>query len=175
MLLSTCSIMTALIPSLENHLTQRFFGDLATVLNLEAQIGFGFSSLAMLVLLLRWRKITEESFALTVLHLKTARWNGFFVLEVLSISFSVMIFGLLFTLGALFLGTGFAKLSGVKGIAPHTLYAVGLSVLGIGLGFLLSLSVPHLPTAPTLLCVMVFFGTCSRLLRRRDQSASFGV
>lgn len=161
LLLSSCSILTALVPTLESHLSQRFFGDLATVMDHEAKAGLILSLLCLCYLVMSWKALVRFSFETMVLNFKRQQNHvGFLVVQILAISFSVMIFGLIFTLGSLFMGTCFAKICQSRTLRNHALTAYVLTLSSIGIGFVLSLAFPRLSTVPIILLINAFLGFC---------------
>ncbi len=162
-LLGSGYLVCAIFPPLENHMTQVFFGDLATLSNWESVLAMVIGIVSMMILTLWWRSISYESFRLAVFggsHKKgKSRVSvGFEILAILLLSFSVQFLGFLFTISALFLPTVLAKLSANRHLKQHLISIALLSSVASAVGFVLSLQYSRLPTVPMILLVMVGLG-----------------
>ncbi len=150
-LLATGHFVSALFPALETHLSQVYFGDLATLTETDAQLTLAFGMAAAAALHLGRRRFAHRSFE----HTLFGAWAGrdrtdaaFLALAIVLLCFGVQFLGFLFTTAMLFLPTVIAGYGGRRGLAPH-LRRTALVALGGALGgFLLSLRFTRLPTVP---------------------------
>ena len=151
-------LISALFPALENHMAQKYFGDLATISRSESIATFIMGSLILAALCWFHRSITRDSFAVAILGSKaSATPTGvlFSLGTLLSICFCVQIVGFLFTVACLFLPTSilsFRRNSGLKSHLTSCALTAGLASLG---GFTASLWFTRLPTVPTIVALMV--------------------
>ena len=153
-------LISALFPALENHMAQRYFGDLATISRSESIAALLMGLLILTALCWFHRSITRDSFAVAILGSKASATPTGFVFSLgtlLSICFCVQIVGFLFTVACLFLPTSilsFRRNAGLKGHLVTCVLTAGLASLS---GFTASLWFTHLPTVPTIVVLMVVF------------------
>lgn len=159
-LLAMGYLTTALFPALESHMTQIFFGDVATLSNTDSVLTSILSLIVFGTLVVRWRPLSNESFeAATFGTLRspnsTAHPLLFHVIALVTLCFSVQFLGFLFTIACLFLPTALLRFRFEKRLRKHFLFAIGVSASSTFLGFLMSLSASRLPTVPTIVAFMM--------------------
>lgn len=175
-LLAAGYLVSALFPGLENHVAQRYFGDLATLSEREVNITIATGLFAFVLILGMHRTFTRESFDSAILgdveglqKAKISPWL-FKTVNLVIISYSVQFLGFLFTAACLFLPTVIALMMKIKGLQSHLLVTSVLVVIGSSAGFLLSLADSRLPTVPTIVGMLICFAALSILgLRRRER------
>jgi len=164
LLLSLGYLISAVFPALESHMAQVYFGDLATLSEFDSKLtlalaAFGLASFAFL-----WKPITDQSFELAIfgrnasrhrLNVKVSLFN-FFTLATLC--FSVQFLGFLFTISCLFLPTTILTFSGQKTLASHLSSSLLVAMMGALTGFIASLQNTRLPTVPSIVICITFFG-----------------
>lgn len=159
-LLALGYLVCAVFPPLENHMSQVFFGDLATLSNGEAGVTVFLGGLALLLFTKSWRLITRQSFHHAVFGREPSAMEGVFPwLLVAALSFCVQYLGFLYTMACLFLPTTIASRIRGRGIRFHFVFSSLLGALSALVGFLLSLRYSQLPTVPLIVIAMVVFGT----------------
>jgi zinc/manganese transport system permease protein len=167
-------LITALVPALENHLSQKFLGDLVTVSNEEAQIGVVLSIFMLVFVAACWSRITQQSFDETTLGL-APRWRslaqGFTLVSFITIAYAIMLFGLTFTLATMFVGTSMAAAVRGVGLKRHTLVAVAITIVGNVIGFVVSMLHPRLSTVPTMVLCMIALGALYCVINRITSNA----
>jgi hypothetical protein len=148
--------VSALFPALENHMTQVYFGDLATLTTFDAKLTLGISGIACLASVLLWKGLARQSFELATfgegfLNRVALRERALFSLGALTlVCFSVQLVGFLFTVAALFLPTTLLTFLGRGGLRLHLGLCALLAGAGALSGFLLSLHYTRLPTVPSI-------------------------
>lgn len=162
-LLSSGYLISSLFPALENHLAQVYFGDLATLTEMDSKISLGLSVIALIILVRNWASFSNESFEWALFgrppaSRKLASPWVFRLLSLLVLSISVQYVGFLFTTAMLFIPTGLLSLSKVKGLRRHLILCVALALFSALTGFLISLAFTRLPTVPTIVAVLVVVG-----------------
>lgn len=154
-LLSLTYLVTALVPSLESHMTSQFFGDLALISENAAKGTSIAVALVWGVLIYSWRIVTESSFDIAtfgrILPNRTkANMNRLFVVVTLvTLCLSIQLMGLLFTISALFIVPVVVG-QGMKSLKVYTFTIAVTAALGTVTGFVLSLWHGRLPTVPTI-------------------------
>lgn len=179
LLLSLTYLVTALVPSLESHVTAQLFGDLAVVKESDARWLFVVILMASAFLLMTSRKVTQASFDLAMFgHLVPGKKKrvanfGFLAVALTMICLSIQFFGLLFTIGSLFMVPVFVRMES-RSLTEFIFSAIVLALSGSLTGFLVSLYQGHLPTVPTILLSYFVLGCGVHLsqifLRRRVRS-----
>jgi ABC-type Mn2+/Zn2+ transport system permease subunit len=157
--------LTSVLPSLESHVTQAFFGDLVTLTNSNA-VTVGIVLSGVLFLLYRnHRQFTADSFlaaaAARPAHSRVFSWAATVLLVA-----AVFSFGLLFTLSALFVPTvvlSFLPSGQRRHFLTSGLIAAGGTVVGLGV----SLALPESPTVPTVSIAMFILSVGVTLWGRR--------
>lgn len=180
-LLASGYLVSALFPALENHMTQVYFGDLATLTTFDAKLTLGIGLGTIAVALLFWRALARQSFELATfgegfLNRVARRERALFSLAALSlVCFSVQLVGFLFTVTALFLPTTLLTFLGRGGLRLHLGLSALLAGTGAGAGFLLSLRYTQLPTVPSIVLWIAGLGAAlllgSGMLRRMSASS----
>lgn len=168
--LSLGYLVSALFPHLEGHMSQVFFGDLATLTDFQSKVSMGFSLCLLFLLIHYWRPLAQQSFQQSVFgDLKSPPARGpnafqFNLLVFLVVSFSVQFLGFLFTTAALFLPTTLMTRSSSPGLRRHLVLVCALAVLATASGFAFSLVFSRLPTVPLIVLMMVVVGAALRPL-----------
>jgi ABC-type Mn2+/Zn2+ transport system permease subunit len=150
-------LVSALFPALENHMAQKYFGDLATISQPEAWSTLLIGSALSAWLTIRASAVTRESFAASILGgnpYATAGGRIFALVALAAICFSVQIVGFLFTTACLFIPTAIAAASRRVGLRHHLTAICISSGAAAAIGFLLSLYLTRLPTVPAIVAVM---------------------
>lgn len=156
-LLACGYLISALFPALESHMSQKYFGDLATLSRSES-----FTTLAVGLALLPVaigfrRQITRDSFAIAILGApqKSTKWGSpFAVCSLIVLCFCIQTVGFLFTIACLFIPTSVLSFGRKSGLTRHVISCAIVGGLATALGFVLSLVFSHLPTVPTIIAVM---------------------
>lgn len=170
LLLSGAYLISAMFPALENHMSQKYFGDLATMSPGESIAALALGSALLLGLGIWRRTFTRHSFERTITG-PGARASGlrfrFSLLDAISLvalCFCAQTVGYLFTIACLFIPTAAASRFLKAGLNRHLAFCVGLAGTAAGAGFLLSLNATRLPTVPTIIALMAALGVLSSLL-----------
>ncbi len=162
-LLALGYLFSACFPGVENHMTQVFFGDLATLSNTESFLAIGLGLAAILALTRSSQTHTRASFLDAVFgqgsYSRQRRWDGFSVLSLAVIAISVQLVGFLFTITMLFIPTSLALIAGNAGLRAHLVLSAVTASLAAGVGFHLSLHYTKLPTVPIIVVSLVVLGT----------------
>jgi ABC-type Mn2+/Zn2+ transport system permease subunit len=174
-------LVSALFPALENHMTQIYFGDLATLTNFDAKLTLSIGLAAVLVSVLFWKALARQSFELATfgegfLTRVARRERALFSLGALVlVCFSVQLVGFLFTVTALFLPTTLLTFLGRGGLRLHLSLSAALGGVGALAGFLASLQYTRLPTVPSIVLGIAGLGAgvllVSALMRRINASS----
>lgn len=163
-LLGLSYLVCSLFPPLENHMTQIFFGDLATLSDRESVISILLGAFVILFMVRFWKPISRQSFFQAIFGERFAIQHArefqtaFNLLSLVLLSYSVQFLGFLFTVSCLFLPT--TLMCGVthRSLIRHY-WAVGfLASVCAGIGFALSLTFTRMPTVPTIGAIMVVSG-----------------
>lgn len=155
LLLASGHFVTAVFPALESHMSQIYFGDLATLTEFDAKMTLVLGLIGAFVLIVFRRPISGQSFELATFghqhSLGTGkRWALLFnALSLSVLCFSVQFLGLLFTIALLFLPTTILRFARSKGLSRHLFWAAGSAMASTGVGFALSLYFERFPTVPT--------------------------
>lgn len=163
-LLAAGHLASALFPGLEHHMTQRYFGDLATVSREESLAILGVAAALLFTLTKVSRHLLRDSFNTAVLgraaRSSSERSSGlmFNLIVVCVLAASVQVVGFLFTTVCLFLPTTLMKFCKIPGTGRHLRLSIAIATVGTGSGFLLSLFASRLPTVPTITAVMALTG-----------------
>ncbi len=172
-LLALSSLICSIFPPLENHMTQVFFGDLATLSDKEAWVTLLLAIVVLFVMVNSWRKLSKQSFLIAIFGEKVARRqsrifqiavNFFFLLVV---AFSVQFLGFLFTVALLFLPTVIVSGLPLRSLLKHYGVVVVLASLSTVSGFLISLYFSRLPTVPTIVFLLIVGAGSSFFLGER--------
>lgn len=154
-LLAMGYLIGALLPALETHMSQIYFGDLATLTEFDAKITLGFGIVALVGLFAAHKAITNQSFELAIFGSSFSpgsqlRWRLFFnVIALAVLCLSVQFLGFLFTIALLFLPTTVLSYGRAKGLTQHLVLAMTCAMAAAAGGFILSLQFTRLPTVPT--------------------------
>ncbi|MBI1860078.1 MAG: metal ABC transporter permease [Deltaproteobacteria bacterium] len=174
-LLALGYLFSALFPGVENHMTQVFFGDLATLSNIQAFTAIALGCLGLGVLAIDYRNISRSSFAISVFgnDIYSSRRHSidaFSLFSLAAMAVSVQFMGFLFTISSLFLPTSLALLMGNRGLKFHLWFCALVASAAAGVGFHLSLHYTQAPTVPLIVLCLVGLGTVGSLCLRRRLS-----
>jgi ABC-type Mn2+/Zn2+ transport system permease subunit len=172
-LLGLSALVSTLFPILESRMAQRFFGDLATLADTEAEMLIALGAALIAGLVMARRPLMRSAFRRQVLGegpgnsgAPSEFWLG--VATLTAVCYGVQTAGLLFTLGTLFLPTALLAAGKRRGHAFHLTAAALTAGIGAGCGFLAALAVPRVATVPmVLLGVGVAAAAVSRVPARR--------
>ena len=161
-LLALGHLVAALFPGVELHLSQKFFGDLATVSDRDAQLSIVGAICSSPIFWYFHRAFTRDSFEIAILN-AMPKWNAprvvFLLFEFFAIAYSVMIFGFLFTVACLFRSTTFvARARNSVGWIRHYFASSLLTLSACAVGFGLSLLSSNIPTVPAIVVSLVVLG-----------------
>lgn len=172
LMLAAAYLLTSVLPGLESHLAQAFFGDLVTLSGLELGLTATVMILSAILFFLFSKDFLLGSFMCVVFadnanSLRKA--DRIFELVTLSlIAVSIFTLGLLFTLAALLLPTTILVALGSEKMSFRN-HFIGIAIsasLGALLGFIASLHWDRLPTVPTIVIMIFIIGiACSRVGR----------
>lgn len=165
-LMATGQIVDAVLLPVDSHVVRLFFGDLVTVTDTQAGIAIGIAMVSGFALFMGRKRVAAESFRVAIgvdrpLSRAEEGWRiGFWAMSLVMLCFSIQFLGFLFTISTLFVATMVQAAWGPVGLVRHFVLTGVASVLGTGIGFVLSLGVSGLPTTPmitgTILVVSVF-------------------
>lgn len=164
LLVAIANLISAVFPSLENHLAQIYFGDLATLSKLNSQLLL-FASLGLAIMLAIFHRpfmaMSFETALFGSLYNTQPNRKTAFLFQTITLAtlcLCVQFVGFLFTLVALFLPTLLAKSPERFGLRKHVVTTCVLSTLGTLVGFCLSLEFSNLPTVPTIAITIATLG-----------------
>jgi zinc transport system permease protein len=165
-LMSLAALTTSLFPGLENHMSQQFFGDLATTSSGEVWF-LGVIALALATtLFIEFRRMLRRSFDQAAFGADAAHKNRdwlFPLILLTAVSASVQLVGFLFVATCLFVPTSVLTSIRVPGLRLHLVLCVGTAVVGTVIGFTGSLMFTVLPTVPTIVVAMVVCAIVGRM------------
>jgi ABC-type Mn2+/Zn2+ transport system permease subunit len=160
-------LVSAMFPAIENHMAQKYFGDLAIMSTSFAWTAAALGASTSLVLGIFTATVTRDSFAIAILgHRKTPSGWLFSIGTLVVLCVSVQIVGFLFTVACLFLPTSILSFGRNHGYERHLLKCGLVSSLGCCLGFIATLWFTKLPTVPTIVasmaCLSLFANAISK-------------
>lgn len=164
LLLAMGYLSSALFPALESHMAQVYFGDLATLTELDSKIMLGAGLLCLLILVAKVKAISNQSFELAIfgdfMSKAQATWElrSFKILTLVMLCFSVQFVGFLFTIAMLFLPTAMMNYLETKGLRLHLILCTSIVLAGTLIGFAISLQFTRVPTVPAIVAVMFVLG-----------------
>ena len=175
LLLAGGYLVSALFPALENHMAQKYFGDLATISSLESYLGIAVGIILISVMAAFGRSFTKESFEKSIVGnpSKKSGWRLFSFFDVLCLivlCFCVQTVGYLFTIACLFIPTAVASRTLPAGLTRHLSFCALVAALASGIGFLLSLHSNILPTVPTIIASMLVLSLLAALLMGKGRA-----
>lgn len=176
-LLASSYFVTGIFPGLESHMTQAYFGDLATATLIDSFLILILGLIGLFVLTLYWRPITNRTFELAVFGENTLssnrkRWNWIFdLLTLLMLSFSVQFVGFLFTVSCLFLPTTVMSSTRKQGIIHHFSLCTMVSGIGAAGGLSLSLLFTRLSTVPSVVLTTLALAIAVKTFTERQISS----
>lgn len=151
-LLSLCLFLIQWSPHLKAHFVPSFLGDISLMSKTDV-IEAAATILVLLVVSWIWRiQILRRSFELNLLGRELS--SPLHLLRILVIIFSVEYFGLLFTLGFLFIPTTLIQSKADRSWRTHQIHCVLVASAAILVGFPLVMSLPSIQTTPTLVLTM---------------------
>ncbi|MNY41533.1 hypothetical protein D3C86_1763560 [compost metagenome] len=136
--------------------------------DLGAKACLGAAVLAVVWLLISWKKLTLSSFRIvnqSMIH-KSGSEKIFDLATLLLTALAVQSMGYLFTLGSLFIGTSFAATCS-KNLQNYLGMLILISVVGTFVGFFVSLTSTILPTVPSVLLGQITVGVLVLLFYRK--------
>lgn len=183
LLLAGGYFVSAFFPALESHMSQVYFGDLATLNEFDAKATAVLGLLCLAGLVGMSKPIANRSFEMAVFGeswgvggSRGAAW-AFQFFTVALVCYSVQFLGFLFTVSMLFVPTTLLSFTPAPGLRRHLVTAMLVASAATVVGFLTSLRFTRVPTVPavvlwcavlSVLAVLVSFG--SILLFRRKSS-----
>ncbi|WP_413568804.1 metal ABC transporter permease [Bdellovibrio sp. HCB117] len=160
--LSLTYLITSITPSLESHMAAAYFGDIAVMSNLGAQMSLAAGLAFGAFLLWSWKELSMISFQL--LNQSSIHRSGknlvFDVGTLLLTTMAIQSMGYLYTMGSLFIATSFAS-SRSRNLNSYTAKILLIASLGSLLGFSISLFSTELPTVPCILIGQMLVGFLS--------------
>jgi len=161
-LLAGAYLISSLFPALEQHMTQVYFGDLATLTSEDSRLTFSVALLGLFYLAARWKEITRQSFELAIFgqEIGVSRAKAFNIIAFILLCFAIQYVGFLFTMTCLFLPTVLMSFSSVRGVSAHLFLCFALASTSTVTGFILSLYLGRFPTVPTIAYVMLVMALC---------------
>jgi ABC-type Mn2+/Zn2+ transport system permease subunit len=151
-------LISALFPALENHMAQKYFGDLATLSTEESYWVLVLGLLLFFLMIVLHRRFTCESFEKSItgsLHKRRVPFSAFDLITLLALCYCVQTVGYLFTIACLFIPTAVASRQLAAGLQRHLWFCAVTAFVASGAGFFLSLESTRLPTVPTIIAVML--------------------
>lgn len=170
LLLSAGYLVSALFPALENHVTQKYFGDLATIGEGESWFGAAIGLGLILISVRFLRVITRDSFRAAIMgqsFLTSSSVGAFSCLSLFTICFSVQVMGFLFTVASLFIATAILSSGSRLGLHRHVILVTSVNAIGAFGGFSISLWSSQLPTVPCIVLAMGLLAVGCRYLSQR--------
>lgn len=165
-------LIGSLLPGLENHLTQIYFGDLATLSDGHSKVALGVGVAVTVYLAIGIRAVTLNSFdAYWVGEKRVLSRGGWMVkcfptVSVVLICLSVQALGFLFTIACLFLPTAILANAPAGGLKHHARRCFVTAAVSSLAGFALSLCFTRIPTVPAVVvCLLVFAGLAVAIIR----------
>lgn len=151
-------LISALFPALENHMAQKYFGDLATLSSDESYWVLTIGLVLLVVMITFHRRFTCESFEKSITgvsHPGRVLFSSFDVITLITLCFCVQTVGYLFTIACLFIPTAVASRQMAAGLRRHLWFCGVTAFVASGAGFFLSLESTRMPTVPTIIVVMI--------------------
>lgn len=145
--------VSSLLPQLETHMTQIYFGDLTTLVTSECIEVIVLTLLASCFLGMRFKSFLNQSFEVAIFgrqasHASDPLFQG---LILTTLSVAIQHVGYLFTMGCLFIPTAILSYSKIPGYRGHFILCFVGTVISVLLGFYLSIMLPRVPTVPSIL------------------------
>jgi ABC-type Mn2+/Zn2+ transport system permease subunit len=170
-LLALTHLVTNIIPGLETHMAQNYFGDIAVMNDEENYINLFVSGFSLIVLLKFWKKISFVSFQTAIfggsywqLGSKKVNWI-FWFFSILILIMSIHFLGFLFSLALLFIPSALLMKKD-KSLRLFTGQLLLLSAISEITGFLVSLYFGNLPTTPVIILALLFWALVFNFLER---------
>jgi len=154
-LLGLSYLASSVFPSLEVHVTQLFFGDLATVTDRDALAVITLSVLSLIALGQNSRLFSHLSFQIAIFGdsiLKSREKTSDQLLNAIclvTLAFTIQFMGFLFTISCLFIPTGILRSTKHAGLGRHFILSSMAAGIGTVTGFMMSVANGNLPTVPT--------------------------
>ena len=151
--LAVTYLLSALTPSLETHLASAYFGDLAVMSDLGAQMCLAIAMAFVIFTIKYIRRLSLISFQIvnqSMIH-RTWKLTAFDLATLLLTTMAVQNMGYLFTMGCLFIATSFASQQSTS-LKDYSVRLALVASLGSLIGFSVSLLSTKFPTVP---CVLI--------------------
>ena len=158
LLLALNYLVSALFPGLESHMTQVFFGDLATLSSTDVTISGILSALMLALLVSSWKQTSNRSFEQAILSQTKRAIDRASLTDLVGfifVCFSIQYHGFLFTIALLFIPTILMSLGTPSGLKSHLTRVAYSSFIATALGFISSLVYANLPTVPSIVVTLV--------------------
>lgn len=175
-LVAMVHLMGSLFPGLEMHLTQIYFGDLATLTEQDSHVATALGLIAICFFLAGQKPITLFSFDSHLVGegrvLTRANFfnRAFPWVAIALVCLSVQFLGFLFTTAALFVPTAMLSFFPSKGLRRHVYLSFASASTAALVGFVVSLKFTRLPTVPTvvaaLFVILLWLYLSERLAKR---------
>jgi hypothetical protein len=154
-LIAGAHIVSALFPALENHMAQKYFGDLAVMSSGSAWMAMALGTCMLSWLMYYQGRVTRDSFSIAILGAnRTASGGWFSVGTLVVLCLSVQIVGFLFAIACLFLPTSILSFSRNQGLRTHLVACALVSAIACSMGFVVTLWQSSLPTVPTIVLTL---------------------
>lgn len=170
-LLALTHLVTNIIPGLETHMAQNYFGDIAVMSDEENYINLVISGISLIILLKFWNKISFVSFQTAIfggsfwqIHSKKINLI-FWFLSILVLIMSIHFLGFLFSLALLFIPSALLSKK-EKSLRFFTIQLLLLASISEITGFILSLYFGNLPTTPVIILSLLFWALIFNFLEK---------
>lgn len=157
-------LTTALFPALESHMSQAYFGDLATMTASDSQFSLGFGLVACALFAYFWKAISNQSFEISYFGNRVSAQHAkkqallFNALALLLIAYAIQTMGFLYAISCLFIPTTLFSMSGLVGLRRHLALSFAAAAIASPLGLAVSLVNTRLPTVPTISVLLFVVG-----------------
>ena len=156
-------LLSSMFPALESHMTQVFFGDLATLTNFDSIVTVVLSAACFVFFFFTNNVVLNDSFESAIYGLEKRFLPGknrllqliVNIVSTVFICFSIQFLGLLFTISCLFIPTSILAYHNAGSVKLHVALCMIGSVVSSALGILLSLYFSSLSTVPCIVVVLV--------------------
>lgn len=169
-------LTTALFPALESHMSQAYFGDLATMTARDSIAALLIALLALAFLTVFWKSITNHSFEIAYFGSasgpRTRRLGGilFDGVTLFLIAYGIQTLGFLFTISCLFVPTTLLSLSKKAGLKSHLWLSFLIAAFAAPVGLVLSLKYSRIPTVPMIVLLLFALGAACGTVRGDGES-----
>ena len=164
-LLASSYCLISVLPVLDSHHSQAFFGELVFLSGAEMYVLAIVSLISLAVLLFNFNKWCNRSFLLSTFggdSLVTSRQDrGFLFISLILIVTSVFSVGLLLTLSALFIPSMVLSFLKKADLKKHFIACAMTAGLGVVFGFVLTLELEDYPTVPVVVLTFLLLSLAS--------------